>query len=159
MNVEVPLHQVYLPCSPSCSITEFLLRITKLISSVHAYVMTKGKEDVFEKRISMLLIQNITHQLWELIPNQARAFLQKPRHSLAIKELAEFWSTPTMIRYTRRRDLAEVQAGASWAIASQYLKLGMTNKAISLTLNGSFFHQCHVSVVDLLNMMCTFTFV
>ena len=84
---------------------------------------------------------------WKLcMPTQAKIFLLETLDFPSLHKLAKFWSSPSVIEYTRRGVAGNV-CGASWLIALNYLKLGQVQEARALTLNGSFLHQCYVSIV------------
>ena len=100
---------------------------------------------------------------WANMPKQAKTFLLETLDPPSLHKLAKFWSSPSVIEYTRN-DIAcdrNTQVGShmvlefgrlgmswscfsSWFIALNYLKLGKVQEARILTLNGSFLHQCFV---------------
>ena len=97
-------------------------------------------------------IQEVIDRTWLYIPIEAKAFLFeriKSRRYCGFHELAEFWSSPSVIEYTRGDITGRSGSvcGASWFIALNYLKLGKVQDARVLTLNGSFLHQCTVSII------------
>ena len=104
---------------------------------------------------------------WKLcMPTQAKIFLLETLDFPSLHKLAKFWSSPSVIEYTRNNIACDrnTQVGShmelefgrlgmswscfsSWFIALNYLKLGKVQEARILTLNGSFLHQCLVSIV------------
>ena len=82
---------------------------------------------------------------WESMPNQAKKFLLGSLGSINLHRLAEFWSSPMVIEYTRG-GIAETVGGYSLFIALNYLKLGKVRESQALVLNGSFLLQCAVSI-------------
>jgi len=58
-----------------------------------------------------------------------------------------------MIEYSRG-GIAGSVCGASWFIALNYLKLGRVAEARTLTLNGSFLHQCFNTPIEKIVRMC-----
>jgi len=101
-------------------------------------------------------VQNIQEAIdrhWESMPEQAKKFLLETRDFLSLHKLARFWSSPSVIEYTRG-GIAGSVCGASWFIALNYLKLGKVQEARALTLNGSFLHQCFNTPIENIVEMC-----
>ena len=88
---------------------------------------------------------------WESMPSQLCPFLLHKKHTLTLHDLAKFWSGDSMVAFTRG-GIAGSVCGSSWFMASMYLRIGMANEARVLTLNGSFLHECYVSVFEQLNL-------
>ena len=117
---------------------------------------------IINTHVNAQSVQNIQEAIdshWEYMPKQAKSFLLQAL-DIGFFELARFWSSPSVIEYTRGSingragsvcDPSWCWAGsvcdASWFIAENYLKLGKVHEARILTLNGSFFLQCLVSIV------------
>ena len=94
-------------------------------------------------------MQEIIDRHWlYTMPKQAKCFLLETL-DISFHGLAKFWSSPSVIEYTRGgvSGRAGSTCGASMFVALNYLKLGKDLEARALTLNGSFFHQCLVSIV------------
>ena len=90
--------------------------------------------------------KEIDHRWKVCMPQQAKMFLLEALDLPSLHKLARFWSSPSVIEYTRGVFAGNV-CGASWLIALNYLKLGQVQEARALTLNGAFLNQCLVSIV------------
>lgn len=107
--------------------------------------MQKKQPEISQAQ-SIKNIQDGIERHWESMPEQAKKFILETRNFLNMHKLAKFWSQPSVIEYTRG-NIAGSVCGASWFMALNYLKLGMESQARALTLNGSFLHQCYVSLI------------
>jgi len=104
---------------------------------------------------SLASIQQAIDRNWESMPPQAKAFLLEIEAlDSSFHKLAKFWSSPSVIEYTRGGIAGKSVCGASWFIALNYLKLGKVQAARVLTLNGSFIHQCFNTPIEGLVEMC-----
>ena len=97
------------------------------------------------------ILEELALNVYTHMPAAAKSFLLKKRDThgrlhghIDLTELLKFWTNPVHIKYTKG-EIAVPQCGASWYIATQYVKIGMVEEARTLMLNGSFFHQCYVS--------------
>jgi len=99
-------------------------------------------------------VQDAIDRHWESMPPQAKKFILETLDFLSIHRLTKFWSSPGVVEYTRG-GIAGSVCGASWFIALNYLKLGRMSEARALTLNGSFLHQCYVSISVAILFSCT----
>ena len=109
-----------------------------------------SNNDMLVKSVPELL-NELDRNAWSHMPLAAKSFLLKKREThglhghIDLTELVKFWTSPVHIKYTKG-EVAVTQCGASWYIATQYLKIGMLAEARTVALNGAFFHQCYVSV-------------
>ena len=127
-----------------------------------------SNNDMLVKSVPELL-NELDRNAWSHMPPAAKSFLLKKREThglhghIDLTELVKFWTSPVHIKYTKG-EVAVTQCGASWYIATQYLKIGMLAEARTVALNGAFFHQCYVSVsiawcVHVLCSVCSFNHV
>jgi len=87
------------------------------------------------------LIQEEIDTHWNLMPRPCRTFLLGSIGSVNFHRLANFWFSPTLIRYTRN-ELAEGLCGVSLSIARDYMKLSQMDAAVAMVINGAFLLQC-----------------
>lgn len=117
--------------------------------------MYMHKKAAAESKKTVVSIKNINDSIsrhWESMPEEARKFILEKMDTLSIHKLAKFWSRPSVRQYTVG-GIAGSVCGASWFIASQYLKLGHVREAKALTLNGAFLHQCfNMPIEDIIDL-------
>ena len=112
-------------------------------------IRTQNPDDCLKiKRMDKIkTVRNVLDEIdnhFSSMPSQVKPFLIAKPDQLGLFALVQFWSSPLMKQYTSG-GIAGSICGASWFIASQYLKIGMMPEARALTLNGGFLHQCFVS--------------
>ena len=91
---------------------------------------------------------------WGVLPPQAKEFILDGADGMfPLSALINFWSSPQSIESTSG-NLAGAICGASWYLALVYLKLRMWKEARSLTINGSFIHQCYNSSIEYIKTVC-----
>ena len=67
---------------------------------------------------------------------------------LNLRELVTFWSNPMVIEHTRGDNISGSICGELWIIATMYLNMAMIREAGASIINGSFLHQCYVSITN-----------
>lgn len=98
-------------------------------------------------------IQDAIERHWQSMPGQAKTYLLETLDFISLHKLAKFWSSPSVVEYTRG-GIAGSVCGASWFIALNYMKLGKVAEARALTLNGAFLHQCYNTTIENIVDMC-----
>ena len=100
------------------------------------------------------LTQESIDRHWSVLPPGAKRFILDTLDGMfPLSTLIKFWSLPQNIDSTRG-NLAGTICGASWYLALVYLKLRMWKEARSLTINGSFIHQCYNSSIEYIKTVC-----
>ena len=115
--------------------------------------MARGSRRVKATNPITNALQEVVGRHWKSLPAQAKPFLlESPTSAIDIHGLANFWSNPSVVEYTRggnavaacgswsspgvaectRGGNAIASCGASWFIALAYLKNGMEKEARTL---------------------------